>query len=169
MGSIMSSETTAAQAGAVGQLRFDPMAMLPFCGYNMADYFGHWLEIGRREGAKLPKVFYVNWFRKDDEGKFLWPGFGENSRVLAWIFRRCEGSADAVETEIGLVPARGEGGIDTTGLDIAEPAMSQLLEVDPEAWKQQLPQMKEHYARFGDRLPAEMRAQLEELEQRLGA
>jgi phosphoenolpyruvate carboxykinase (GTP) len=169
LGSIMSSETTAAQAGAVGQLRFDPMAMLPFCGYNMADYFGHWLEIGRREGATLPKIFYVNWFRKDDDGKFLWPGFGENSRVLAWMFRRCEGAAEGVETEIGIVPPVGDGGIDTSGLDISEEAMSQLLAVDPEAWKQQLPQMREHYARFGDRLPPEMRAQLEALEQRLGA
>jgi phosphoenolpyruvate carboxykinase (GTP) len=169
LGSIMSSETTAAQAGAVGQLRFDPMAMLPFCGYNMADYFGHWLEIGRREGATLPKIFYVNWFRKDDDGKFLWPGFGDNSRVLAWIFRRCEGAAEGVETEIGILPPIGDGGIDTSGLDLAEGAMSQLLDVDPAAWKQQLPQMREHYARFGDRLPAEMRAQLEALEQRLGA
>jgi phosphoenolpyruvate carboxykinase (GTP) len=168
LGSIMSSETTAAQAGAVGQLRFDPMAMLPFCGYNMADYFGHWLKLGRREGAKLPKVFYVNWFRKDDDGKFLWPGFGENSRVLAWIFRRCEGAAEGVETEIGIVPPVGDGGIDTSGLDISEEAMSQLLAVDPEAWMQQLPQMREHYARFGDRLPAQMRAQLEALERRLG-
>jgi phosphoenolpyruvate carboxykinase (GTP) len=169
LGSIMSSETTAAQAGAIGQLRFDPMAMLPFCGYNMADYFAHWLEIGRHQGAELPRIFYVNWFRKDDDGKFLWPGFGENSRVLAWIFRRCEGSAEAVETKIGLVPTAGEGGIDLAGLDIASDAMTQLLEVDPEAWKQQLPQMHEHYARFGDTLPAEMRRQLEALEQRLDA
>jgi phosphoenolpyruvate carboxykinase (GTP) len=169
LGSIMSSETTAAQAGAIGQLRFDPMAMLPFCGYNMADYFAHWLEIGCREGANLPQVFYVNWFRKDDDGKFLWPGFGENSRVLAWIFRRCEGKAAAVETEIGLVPPQGEGGIDLTGLDIQEAAMAQLLEVDPDAWKQQLPQMHEHYARFGDQLPAELRSGLDALEQRLGA
>jgi len=145
------------------------MAMLPFCGYNMADYFAHWLEIGRREGAKLPKIFYVNWFRKDDDGKFLWPGFGENSRVLAWIFRRCEGKADADETPIGLVPAAGQAGIDTTGLELSDQAMAQLLEVDPEAWKQQLPQVHEHYARFGDRLPAEMREQLEQLEQRLDA
>ena len=133
LGSTMASEKTAAAAGNVGELRFDPMAMLPFCGYNMADYFAHWLEIGRREGAKLPKIFYVNWFRKDDDGKFLWPGFGENSRVLAWIFRRCEGKADAVETPIGLVPAAGDGGIDTNGLEISDEAMAQLLEVDPEA------------------------------------
>jgi phosphoenolpyruvate carboxykinase (GTP) len=169
LGSIMSSETTAAQAGAIGQLRFDPMAMLPFCGYNMADYFAHWLEMGRTQGAQLPQIFYVNWFRKDDDGKFLWPGFGENSRVLAWVFRRCEGSADAVETKIGLVPTAGEGGIDIEGLDISPEAMAQLLEVDPDAWKQQLPQVHEHYARFGDRLPAEMRRQLEALEQRLDA
>src|SRR5581483_5190238 len=117
LGSTMSSETTAAQAGEVGKLRFDPMAMLPFCGYNMGDYFAHWLEIGRREGAKLPRTFYVNWFRKDDEGKFLWPGFGENARVLAWIFRRCEGAAEAVETPIGLVPPA--DGLATDGLDIS--------------------------------------------------
>jgi phosphoenolpyruvate carboxykinase (GTP) len=108
MGSIMSSETTAASAGKVGRLRWDPMAMLPFCGYHMADYFSHWLCLGRREGAKLPRIFYVNWFRKDADGTFLWPGYGENSRVLAWIFRRCEGEARAVETEIGLVPPIGE-------------------------------------------------------------
>jgi phosphoenolpyruvate carboxykinase (GTP) len=169
LGSTMGSEKTAAAAGNVGELRFDPMAMLPFCGYNMADYFGHWLEIGRREGAQLPKIFYVNWFRKDDDGKFLWPGFKENSRVLAWIFRRSEGKAEAVETPIGLVPPQGEGGIDLTGLELSEDAMAQLLEVDPAAWKQQLPQMHEHYARFGDRLPSEMREQLEQLEQRLDA
>ena len=122
------------------------MAMLPFCGYNMADYFAHWLEIGRREGAKLPRIFYVNWFRKDDDGKFLWPGFGENSRVLAWIFRRCEGTAEAIETAIGLVPPVGEGGIDTSGLDIEREAMEKLLEVDPDGWSEQLPQMHEHYA-----------------------
>jgi|PeaSoiMetatran63_FD_contig_81_503396_length_1877_multi_15_in_0_out_0_1 phosphoenolpyruvate carboxykinase (GTP) len=169
LGSTMSSETTAAQAGAVGKLRFDPMAMLPFCGYNMADYFGHWLKIGRREDVKLPKVFYVNWFRRDDEGKFLWPGFGENSRVLAWIFRRCEGTAEAVDTPIGFVPPVGEGGIDTDGLDVTEETMAKLLEVDPECWREQLPQMHEHYGRFGDQLPAELREQLAELERRLGS
>jgi phosphoenolpyruvate carboxykinase (GTP) len=168
LGSTMASEKTAAAAGNVGELRFDPMAMLPFCGYNMADYFGHWLEIGRREGAKLPGIYYVNWFRKDDDGKFLWPGFKENARVLAWIFRRREGKADAVETEIGLVPPIGEGGIDTSGLEISEEQMTQLLAVDPDAWRQQMPQTREHYARFGDRLPREMRAQLEQLEKRLG-
>ncbi len=167
LGSIMSSETTAAQAGAVGRLRFDPMAMLPFCGYNMGDYFAHWLRIGRRQGAKLPKVFYVNWFRKDENGRFLWPGFGDNSRVLAWIFRRCDGEAEAIETPIGLVPPVGSGGIDTEGMDVTEEAMAKLLEVDVDSWREQLPQMREHYAKFGDRLPAELRRQLEALEQRL--
>ncbi len=166
MGATMSSETTAAAAGAVGQLRFDPMAMLPFCGYNMGDYFAHWLKIGRREGAKLPRVFYVNWFRKDDEGKFLWPGFGENSRVLEWVFRRCEGEAEAVETPVGLLPAEGE--IDTDGLDISPEAMRELLTVDLDKVKEQLPQVKEHLAKFGDKLPPEVSSQLEALEQRLG-
>jgi phosphoenolpyruvate carboxykinase (GTP) len=168
MGSIMSSETTAAQAGAVGQLRFDPMAMLPFCGYNMGDYFAHWLEVGRRDRAKLPEIFYVNWFRKNDNGKLMWPGFGENSRVLAWIFRRCDGDARAEETVIGLVPPVGEGGIETEGLDVSAQTMAKLLEVDAGAWKEQLPQMRDHYARFGDRLPGELAAQLNGLEQRLG-
>jgi phosphoenolpyruvate carboxykinase (GTP) len=167
MGSIISSETTAAQAGAVGKLRFDPMAMLPFCGYNMGDYFAHWLEIGKRDGAQLPRIFYVNWFRKDDGGRFLWPGFGENSRVLAWIVRRLEGKADAVDTPIGLVPPPGEGGIDTDGLDVSPEAMAELLEVDPAAWKAQLPQVKEHYAKFGDKLPADLRGQLDAMEDRL--
>jgi len=169
MGSIMSSETTAAQAGDVGKLRFDPMAMLPFCGYNMADYFTYWLTLGRRQDARLPRIFYVNWFRKDDDGTFLWPGFGENSRVLAWVFRRCEGRADAIETAIGLVPPVGEGGIDTAGLDVSPEAMAKLLEVDAEAWEQQLPQMRQHFAGFADKLPAELAAQLEALEKRLGS
>ena len=133
MGATMSSETTAAAAGAVGQLRFDPMAMLPFCGYNMADYFAHWLKVGKREGAQLPRVFYVNWFRKDADGKFLWPGFGENSRVLEWVFRRCEANGEAVETPIGLLPAEGE--INTEGLEISDEAMQELLSVDTELVK----------------------------------
>jgi phosphoenolpyruvate carboxykinase (GTP) len=166
MGATMSSETTAAAAGAVGQLRFDPMAMLPFCGYNMADYFAHWLKLGRQEGADLPRVFYVNWFRKDADGKFLWPGFGENSRVLEWVFRRCEGEGEAVETPVGLLPAAGE--IDTEGLDISAEAMEELLSVDVEKVKEQLPQVKAHLAEFGDKLPAEVSAQLAALEQRLG-
>jgi phosphoenolpyruvate carboxykinase (GTP) len=165
MGATMSSETTAAAAGAVGQLRFDPMAMLPFCGYNMADYFSHWLKVGQREGAQLPRVFYVNWFRKDADGKFLWPGFGENSRVLEWVFRRCEGEAEAVETPVGLLPAEGE--INTEGLDISAEAMRDLLTVDLDLVKEQLPQVKAHLAEFGDKLPPQVSAQLEALEQRL--
>ncbi|MGP0036045.1 MAG: phosphoenolpyruvate carboxykinase (GTP), partial [Solirubrobacteraceae bacterium] len=169
LGSTMSSEKTAAATGNVGELRFDPMAMLPFCGYNMADYFRHWLQIGRRDGAQLPRIFYVNWFRKDEDGKFLWPGYGDNSRVLAWVFRRCEGNAAAVETPIGLVPPLGEGGIDTDGLDISDEAMTKLLEVDIKGWKHQLPQMHEHYAEFGDKLPAALHALLAQLDERLHA
>ncbi|HEY6776887.1 MAG TPA: phosphoenolpyruvate carboxykinase (GTP) [Thermoleophilaceae bacterium] len=165
LGSIMGSEKTAAAAGTVGELRFDPMAMLPFCGYHMGDYFGHWLRTGRRAGARLPKVFVVNWFRKDDDGRFLWPGFGDNSRVLAWVFRRCDGEAEAVETPIGLVPGR--GAIETTGLDVSEEDMAELLKVDPDQWKAQLPQVHKHLAQFGDRLPKELRAELEALEERL--
>jgi phosphoenolpyruvate carboxykinase (GTP) len=165
VGTTMSSETTAAAAGDVGKLRFDPFAMLPFCGYNMADYFAHWLKIGLQSNAKLPKIFHVNWFRKDEDGKFLWPGFGENSRVLAWIFRRCQDDAGAVETPIGHVPAR--DALDTQGLDLSEEQLAALLEVDPELWKAQLPQVHEHFARFGDDLPSELRDQLADLEQRL--
>ena len=165
LGSIMGSEKTAAAAGEVGQLRFDPMAMLPFCGYHMADYFSHWLEIGKREGAKLPKIFMVNWFRKDEDGKFLWPGFGENSRVLAYIFRRCDDDAQAVETPIGLVPK--PGSLDLEGLDVSDEAMEELLRVEPEDWKAQLSQVREHYAQFGDKLPDELRSQLDQLEQKL--
>jgi phosphoenolpyruvate carboxykinase (GTP) len=168
LGSTMSSETTAAAAGKVGRLRWDPMAMLPFCGYHMADYFSHWLRIGRRDGAKLPRVFYVNWFRKDANGKFMWPGYGENSRVLDWIFRRCEGTAEAEETAIGLVPTLGEGGINIDGLDVTAETIRELLAIDADGWKQQLPQMHEHYAEFGEKLPDELRAQLLELERRLG-
>jgi len=149
----------------VGELRFDPMAMLPFCGYNMADYFAHWLKIGEREGARLPRVFHVNWFRKDADGRFLWPGYGENSRVLEWIFRRCEGTADAVETPIGLLP--GEGAIDIDGLNVGEEEMRELLSVDADLVRQQLPQIKEHLAKFGDRLPPQIAAQLDALERRL--
>ena len=167
MGSIMGSEKTAAAAGVVGELRFDPMAMLPFCGYNMADYFAHWLALGRREGAELPKVFMVNWFRKDESGRFLWPGFGENSRVLAWVFERCAGQAAAQDTPIGRVPA--EGALHTEGLDIAPEDMAKVLDVDPEEWKAQLPRIREHYAIFGDDLPDELARQLEVLEQRLNA
>jgi phosphoenolpyruvate carboxykinase (GTP) len=167
LGSVMGSEKTAAAAGTVGELRFDPFAMLPFCGYNMADYFAHWLKIGRTPGAKLPKIFYVNWFRKDANGKFLWPGYGENSRVLAWVFARCAGYGAAQESAIGLLPPVGGEGIDTSGLDVSEQAMAELLRVDVQEWKAQLPQLHEHYARF-DTIPDELHAQLHALEQRLG-
>jgi phosphoenolpyruvate carboxykinase (GTP) len=165
LGSIMASETTAAAAGAVGNLRRDPMAMLPFCGYHMGDYFAHWLKIGEREGAQLPKIFYVNWFRKDDDGRWLWPGYGENSRVLAWVFRRVEGSADAEETPIGLVP--GEDGIPTEGLDVSAEDMAELLRVDREEWKLEIKPIRDHLAQFGDKLPPELADQVDALERRL--
>jgi phosphoenolpyruvate carboxykinase (GTP) len=166
LGSIMSSETTAAAAGEVGKLRHDPMAMLPFCGYHMGDYFGHWLKVGAREGARMPRVFYVNWFRKDDEGSFLWPGFGENSRVLEWVFRRCAGTAEAEETPIGLVPAA--GALNTEGLEISDDQVAELLAVDPAEWRVELPAMHQHFARFGKHLPDELHEQLADLERRLG-
>ena len=166
LGSMMSSETTAAAAGEVGKLRHDPFAMLPFCGYNMANYFAHWLKIGREaDREKLPKVFLVNWFRKDEDGSFLWPGYGENSRVLEWVFRRCDGEGETVETPLGLLPAQGE--LNTEGLKIDEAALSELLSVDPEALRGQLPQVEEFLAKFGDRLPDEISGQLEALKQRL--
>jgi phosphoenolpyruvate carboxykinase (GTP) len=165
LGMTMSSEMTAAAFGTVGQLRFDPFAMLPFCGYDLADHCEHWLEIGRTEGARLPKVFYVNWFRKDADGKFIWPGFGENSRVLEWIFRRCDGEGETVETPIGLVPAL--DGIDTAGLEVGEGEMTELLTVDEDALRDELPQVEEHLARF-DRLPGEVRAAFEALRSKLG-
>jgi phosphoenolpyruvate carboxykinase (GTP) len=166
LGSIMASETTAAAAGAVGKLRRDPMAMLPFCGYHMGDYFAHWLEIGRREGAQLPKIFYVNWFRKDDEGNWLWPGYGENSRVLAWVFGRVAGTADARETPIGNLPT--DDALPTDGLDIGADQLEELLRVDTEEWKAELPSIREHYEKFGDKLPPELAAQVDALEERLG-
>ncbi len=167
LAATMSVETTAAAAGEVGQLRFDPMAMLPFCGYNMGEYFRHWFEIEHRSDvSKLPRIFIVNWFRKDESGNFLWPGFGENIRALDWVLRRCAGEGEAIETPIGLVPA--EDAIDTEGLDVPAEDMRTLLSVEPDAVREQLPQMREHLARFGDHMPAEIRAQLEQLEQRLG-
>jgi phosphoenolpyruvate carboxykinase (GTP) len=168
LGSIMSSETTAAAAGQVGKLRYDPFAMLPFCGYHMADYFAHWLRIGASaDAAKLPKVFYVNWFRKDSDGRFLWPGYGENSRVLEWICRRCDGDAEATETPIGFLPT--PQALDTDGLEIASADLDALLRFDAHAWRDELPAMQQHFARFGDRLPSELRAQLKALEERLSA
>jgi phosphoenolpyruvate carboxykinase (GTP) len=168
LGSIMSSETTAAQTGAVGNLRFDPMAMLPFCGYNMGDYFEHWLEIGAKgDEAKLPKLFFVNWFRRGDDGHFLWPGFGENSRVLKWVFERVAGEAEAVDTAIGYLPA--PGSLDTDGLDVPQADLDELLSVDVEGWRSAVPQIEQHLARFGDHLPGPLKDQLAELEKRLAA
>jgi phosphoenolpyruvate carboxykinase (GTP) len=164
----MSSETTAAAAGNVGELRFDPMAMLPFCGYHMGDYFAHWLKIGLREGGHLPKIFFVNWFRKGPDGSFLWPGFGENSRVLAWVFDRCAGAAGSVDTAVGYVPSLGEGGIDTTGLGTTRAELENLLAVDPGEWAGTLDQVRKHFARFGDKLPAAFSRQMAALEKRLG-
>src|SRR5438132_3725451 len=160
-----SSETTAAAAGKVGQLRRDPMAMLPFCGYNMGDYFAHWLKIGATPGSKMPRIYYVNWFRRDDKGKFLWPGYGENSRVLKWIFERCNGTANAVETPIGRLP--GPNDLDTRGLDIPAISLNKLLEVDVEGWLGEIPKIREFFAGFGDRLPKALKEELTRLEQRL--
>lgn len=167
LGATMSSEQTAAAFGTVGQLRFDPYAQLPFAGYNMGDYMAHWLKIGATEGATLPKIFYVNWFRKDADGKFIWPGFGENSRVLEWIFRRCDGAAEAVETPIGLVPKAED--LNTDGLDLSAADLELLLSVDGDAVKAELPQIEAHLAQFGDRLPAAVTAQLDALKQKLNA
>jgi phosphoenolpyruvate carboxykinase (GTP) len=167
LGSVMGSEKTAAAAGTVGELRFDPFAMLPFCGYNMADYFAHWLKIGREaDPAKLPKIFYVNWFRKDAGGRFLWPGYGENSRVLAWVFARCAGHGAAVDTPIGIMPPVGPEGLDTTNLDISDEDIAELLRVDVAEWKAQLPHFHQHLGKF-ERLPPELHEQLKALEQRL--
>jgi phosphoenolpyruvate carboxykinase (GTP) len=165
LGSIMASETTAAAAGAVGKLRRDPMAMLPFCGYHMGDYFAHWLETGRREGAQLPKIFYVNWFRKAEDGHWLWPGYGENSRVLAWVFGRVAGTADATETPIGYVPT--EDALPTDGLEISAEDLSLLLTVDVDEWKREIKPIRDHYTQFGDKLPKELAAQVDALEERL--
>jgi phosphoenolpyruvate carboxykinase (GTP) len=166
LGSIMASETTAAAAGAVGKLRRDPFAMLPFCGYNMADYMTHWLEIGREaDAAKLPRLFYVNWFRKGPDGKFLWPGYGENSRVLEWVFERCAGRGDAVQTPIGYLPPA--GAIPVDGLDVDPGAMSELLKVDTAEWRHELDSIGDHFRRLGDRIPPELLDELARLEKRL--
>jgi phosphoenolpyruvate carboxykinase (GTP) len=168
IGSIMASEQTAAAEGQVGTLRRDPFAMLPFCGYNMADYWAHWLTFAERvEPENLPRIFYVNWFRRSEDGRFLWPGFGENSRVLAWIFERCEGRAGAVETPIGWVP--GPGDLDLTGLDIPPSDLEELLRVDAGAWRDELPALREHFDQFADRLPKAVAAELDALEARLSA
>ena len=166
LGSTMASETTAAATGVVGKLRRDPFAMLPFCGYNMGDYFAYWLQIGREhDPAKLPRIFAVNWFRKDSEGRWLWPGYAENSRVLEWIFRRLEGSAEAVDEPIGHLPA--PGALNVARLKITPEAVAELLRVDRAAWAAELPLLREHFATFGDHLPAALMEQLDALEQRL--
>jgi len=166
LGATASSETTAANIGDIGNLRRDPFAMKPFCGYNMGDYFQHWLDMGDRLGEKAPKIFYVNWFRKNGQGKFLWPGFGENSRVLKWMCERIEGKVGARKTPIGLLPE--DGGLDLTGLNIPAENMKELLAVNSDAWKAEIPSLEEHFAQFGRRLPARMKKQLDELKARLG-
>ena len=167
LGSIVSSETTAAAVGKVGNLRRDPFAMLPFCGYNMADYFGHWLTFSQRFDEKnLPKIFYVNWFRKGEDGRWLWPGYGENSRVLEWVFERVAGRAEADVTPIGFVPT--PSSIDVRGVDVTPGDMKELLTVHADEWRAEVPLIREHFAQFGDRLPATLRQEIDELEQRLG-
>ncbi len=167
LGSTMASQKTAAAAGKVGELRFDPMAMLPFCGYNMADYFQHWLDMGQKGGSKMPKIFYVNWFRRAKDGHFLWPGYGENSRVLKWVFDRCDAKGHAVQTPLGYLPT--EDGIDLTGLNLPAEDLRELLHIDLDEWKQQVAQFRAHYAQFGDTLPVELSHQLDAMEQRLNA
>ena len=165
VGSIMASETTAAATGAVGVVRRDPMAMLPFCGYHMGDYFGHWFEMGEILGDKAPKIFNVNWFRLDDEGHFLWPGFGDNFRVLEWIIKRCEGEADAQETAIGYVPHADD--INLEGLDMDKKVLEDILYVDNEKWLKETEGIEEFYKKFGDKLPQKLADQLTALKERL--
>ncbi|QDU32431.1 Phosphoenolpyruvate carboxykinase [GTP] [Poriferisphaera corsica] len=167
LGAAMASEKTAAAAGGLGELRFDPMAMLPFIGYNMADYWGHWLEMGDKGGDNMPKVFYVNWFRKDEEGKWLWPGFGENSRVLKWVVERCDGKADAVDSPIGKLPTK--EAMDLAGLDMSDKDWDSLMKVDASEWLDVAGKIEEYFAKFGDKLPARLTKQLEALKARLEA
>ncbi|MCQ2441208.1 MAG: phosphoenolpyruvate carboxykinase (GTP) [Clostridia bacterium] len=167
IGSAMASETTAAAAGAVGVVRRDPMAMLPFCGYNMSDYFAHWLEMGKKLGDKAPKIFNVNWFRTNDEGDFIWPGYGDNMRVLNWIIDRCEGKADAVETAIGYVPKPED--IDLTDLDVDFDTLKSILKVDKDVWTKEAEEIEEHYKKFGDKLPTQLRSQLQNLKNNLAS
>jgi phosphoenolpyruvate carboxykinase (GTP) len=166
LGAIMASEKTAAASGVKGDIRRDPMAMLPFCGYHMGDYFAHWLKMGEKGGAKMPKIFYVNWFRKSPEGKFLWPGFGENSRVLKWVFERCDDAAKAEDTPIGKVPA--DGSLDTKALDLSDEKMKELMKVDIEGWKAEIPMIREHFETFGKKIPKALKEELAALEKRLG-
>ena len=166
LGSIMASETTAAAGGQVGKLRFDPMAMLPFCGYNMADYFKHWLQVGTKtDKEKLPQIFFVNWFRRDEDGRFMWPGYGENSRVLKWVFERLNGTAEADKTAIGYLP--NATSLDTTGMQINEADLQAITSVDVDGWREAVPQIRDHYAAFGDRLPNELATALDALENSL--
>jgi phosphoenolpyruvate carboxykinase (GTP) len=168
LGSILSSETTAAATGAVGNLRRDPFAMLPFCGYNMADYFAHWLTFSDRfDEEKLPKIFYVNWFRKGDDGRWLWPGYGENSRVLEWVFERTAGHGDAVDTAIGFVPSA--TALNVEGLDVTPADMAELLTVHTDEWRDEVPRIREHYATFAEHLPAKLADEVDALEARLQA
>jgi phosphoenolpyruvate carboxykinase (GTP) len=165
-GATASSEKTAAATGKVGELRRDPMAMLPFCGYNMGDYFAHWLSMAEKTSAgKLPKIFYVNWFRKSADGKWLWPGYGENSRVLKWVFERLEGKGSAVKTPIGYIPA--PGAIDLTGLEISGENMAEALKVDNNEWRKEIDSIRAHFDRFGNRLPQALYDELKALEERL--
>jgi len=167
IGATMGSEKTAAAAGGLGQLRRDPFAMLPFCGYHMADYFAHWLSMtGRTDESKLPRIYGVNWFRKDADGKFLWPGFGENSRVLEWVFERCDGTAGAKETAIGSVP--GPRDLDVDGLDVPTEAVDAAVRVDPDEWRAEVPLIREHFESLGDKLPTPLWDELSALEARLG-
>jgi len=166
-GMTLSSETTAAATGQVGVVRRDPMAMLPFIGYNAGDYFGHWISMGKvADAAKLPRIFYVNRFRRSDDGRFLWPGFGENSRVLKWVIERLEGRADAVETPIGRVPT--PDGLDVTGLDLTADELTAALAVDPEEWRTEIPGITEWFETFGESLPATLWTELDGLKARLG-
>ena len=165
VGSTMASETTAAATGAVGVVRRDPMAMIPFCGYNMADYWQHWIDMGEKLGDKAPKIFHVNWFRTDDEGHFIWPGFGDNLRVLDWMLKRCEGKVGAKETAIGYVPEVDD--INLEGLDFSKEALAGILNVDKDLWRAEVPGIKEFYAKFGDMLPAKLQEQLDTLEAKL--
>lgn len=168
LGSIMSSEKTAAAAGTIGEVRFDPFAMLPFTGYNVGDYINHWLTLGAKaDSEKLPKLFWVNWFRKDEDGDFMWPGFGENSRVLKWVLERVAGGGEAKDTAIGMVPT--VHAIDRSGIDVDEETMGKLLEVDEASWLSELELLKQHFNFIGDRLPAELDHQLNDLGHRLQA
>ena len=167
VGATMGSEKTAAAFGGIGDLRHDPFAMLPFCGYHMGDYFAHWLSMtDRTDESKLPRIYGVNWFRKDADGKFLWPGYGENSRVLAWIVGRLEGTAGGTDTPIGVVPAVGD--LDLTGLDESPERVAEALAVDTEQWKAEAANAREHLAKFGDHLPTRLSEELDALESRLG-